>query len=113
MERVDYIVIHSTETQENLKVTESYKTDFHYLIGVYGECWGGKKEPVTEDGVNYIHVGYVGGLDRLEKVKDTRTKKQKQTMWFLMKELLRKHKEAKIIGSNLGFDVEEEYKNIV
>lgn len=112
MEKVDYIVVHSTETQEDLKVTESYKTDFHYLIGIYGECWGGKKEPVIEDGVNYIHVGYVGGLDRLENIKDTRTRKQKQTMWFLMKELTRKYEGVKIIGSP-GFNAEEEYKNIV
>lgn len=113
MEKVDYIVVHSTKTQENLKITESYKTDYNYLIGVHGECWGGKRTPIEEDGLYYIHLAYVGGLDRLEKVKDTRTQKQKQTMWFMMKDLLRKYKDAKVLGDNPGFDAEEEYKNIV
>ena len=117
MEKVEYIVISSTKEREDIRITQTWKNDkYHYLIGFYGECWGGKREPIVdEEGRVCILVAYIGGLDKHGVHKDTRTKKQKQTMWFLMHELLRKYEGAKVINGEIspGFSSEKEYKNIV
>lgn len=115
---VEFIVIHCTETSVNLRITEvdDYR-DYHYIIGFDGECWGGKR---IDDTSETIHICYVGGIDCYGNKKDTRTQKQRQTLWFLLKDLKYKFPEVKIIGHNdieknvscPNFNVKQEYHNI-
>lgn len=137
MRNIVYIVVHCTATKEGKAFTvedvrrwhvqgNGWKDiGYHYLIGLNGECWAGRKEEVIGAHVsgynsNSIGVCYVGGCDANGKAKDTRTQKQKQTLRFLLQELKRKYPKAKIVGhhdlykgkSCPCFDCKSEYANI-
>lgn len=137
MRDIVYIVVHCTATKEGRAFTVEYvrrwhvqgngwkDIGYHYLIGLDGECWGGRKEEVVGAHVsgynaNSIGVCYVGGCDANGKAKDTRTQKQKQTLRFLLQELKRKYPKAKIVGHHdlykgkqcPSFDAKSEYENI-
>ena len=114
MRSIDMIVVHCTATKEgkNFDIDDvrmwhkarGWKdVGYHYVIGLDGQCWGGRKEEVVgahASGYNQHSIGvcYVGGLDENGKPKDTRTQKQKQTMYFLLKELKAKYPKAVIVG---------------
>ena len=51
-------------------------------------------------GYNAISLGvcYEGGLDENGKAADTRTPRQKEALYHLVKELLQRYPEAKVVG---------------
>ena len=137
MRKIDKIIVHCTATREGLKYNvedvrrwhvqgNGWKDiGYHYLIGIDGECWKGRDESVVGahvSGFNKYSIGvcYVGGLDVTGKPKDTRTQKQKQTMYFLLKELKSRYPNAVILGHHdlfngkacPCFDAKLEYNNI-
>lgn len=136
MRTIKKIIIHCTATEEGKAfdvddirrwhtIGNGWKDiGYHYLIGINGECWGGRKEEVIGahckgHNADSIGVCYVGGL-KGGKSEDTRTQKQKQTMLFLLKELIERYPHAKIYGHrdfDKGkqcpcFDAKKEYSNI-
>ena len=135
--RIEYIVVHCTATKEGAKYDVNdvrrwhvqgngwNDIGYHYLIGIDGECWKGRDESIVGahvSGFNKFSIGvcYVGGLDANGKPKDTRTQKQKQTLYWLLKELKERYPLAAIVGHNdlnkgkacPSFEVKKEYNNI-
>lgn len=117
MRKIDLIIIHCTATPEGRHVTvtdvtewhkqKGFKTiGYHYLIGLNGEIWKGRDENEIGahcEGHNATSIGicYVGGLAKDGvTAKDTRTKKQSDTLVKLTKELKAKYTSAVIHGHN-------------
>ncbi|MDR3226041.1 MAG: N-acetylmuramoyl-L-alanine amidase [Prevotellaceae bacterium] len=97
MRKIDKIIIHCTATPEGRKVTVAdvdawhrqrgfAKIGYHYLIGLNGEVWQGRKldeigAHTTGQNANSIGICYVGGLAADGKTaKDTRTAAQKEAL---------------------------------
>ena len=130
------IIVHCTATPEGrIETVQSirnmhkakgwYDIGYHYLIGLNGECWGGRNVNLIGahcegHNSNSIGVCYVGGVDKKMQAKDTRTEKQKDALVALLKDLRKLYPKAKIYGHhdfNKGkscpcFDAKNEYKNI-
>lgn len=137
MRAIKYIVIHCSSTKEgkefniddirkwHVQVNGWRDVGYHYVIGLHGECWSGRKEDeigahVVGYNRNSIGVCYIGGIDENGKPKDTRTQKQKHTMYFLLKELKSRYPNAIILGHHdlfngkacPCFDAKKEYSHI-
>ena len=113
--RTDYIVIHTTATPEGkpftvADITRMHKArgfqtiGYHYLIGLNGEIWPGRV-PDNSVGAHVagynsttLGVSYVGGVDKNNKPKDTRTDGQRAAMLTLIRKLLIKYPKAMILG---------------
>lgn len=116
MRKIDKIIIHCTATPEGRAVTvgevDSWhrqrgfnKIGYHYLIGINGELWPGRR--LEENGAhcagqngNSIGICYVGGLDKQLRPKDTRTDTQKRTLERLVRELKASYPGMAIHGHN-------------
>jgi len=114
MRKISKIIIHCTATKEGqpfavADVAKWHKArgfndiGYHYLIGLKGEVWEGRKEGVvgahTEgQNANSIGICYVGGLDANGKPKDTRTLAQKESLLQLVKELKKRYPQATVHG---------------
>lgn len=132
MRRINEIIIHCTATQEGKDfhredIDKWHKArgwkgiGYHYVITLDGKVEKGRPdEEVGAHATNHnkysIGVVYVGGLDKNDKPKDTRTQTQKEAMWELMRQLLIKYPNANIIGHNEVsskacpcFDVQKEF----
>ena len=138
MREINKIIIHCTATQEGKEVsvdtirkwhTRKGWSDigYHFLIGIDGSVHEGR--PIKRQGAhtrgenrNSIGIAYVGGVEakRNDKgkwvAKDTRTKDQKDNMYFLLCDLLLQYPDATIHGHNEfsskacpSFDVQKEY----
>ena len=114
--RTDAIVVHCTATRANqpynvASIRQMHKArgfkdiGYHYLIGLKGEIWQGRK-PVDSEGAHVKHfndttlgVCYVGGLDNATGApKDTRTPEQIKSLEVIIKRLLKSYPEAVILG---------------
>src|SRR4051812_32777602 len=112
--KVKYIVIHCTATQPNATV-ESIKKywrevkgwkdvpGYHYLIKPNGETVKLLDENKNSYGV-YAHnsecisISYIGGVDKVGKPKDTRTKAQEHAMFDKIVELTERYPGAEVRG---------------
>lgn len=135
MRVINKLIVHCTATPEG-RVTTVADVDlwhrqkgwtgigYHYLIGLNGEIWEGRREALTgahtlKHNADSIGVCYVGGCDSDMKTKDTRTPAQKQSLIKLLTDLKKKYPKAEIKGhrdynstSCPGFDAYQEYRNI-
>lgn len=94
---------------------------YHYVIKLDGEIEIGRdvnKIPASIQGHNRhaIAICYIGGLDADGNPKDTRTDKQKASMYILLERLRNRYPDAKLYGhcdlankSCPCFDVQKEY----
>lgn len=114
MRTINYIVIHSTATRENERLTESMLEESHRALGREG-C--GYHFYVRRDGnvvamcplhragvhaVGYnaysIGIAYEGGLDCNGNPCDTRTERQKYSLQMLISSLLTDYPDAQVCG---------------
>lgn len=132
MRRIDEIIIHCTATVEgqDFKAKDIDKwhrqkgwkcIGYHYVVDLDGTIEKGREESAIGahcKGHNNHSIGivYVGGLNKNEKPEDTRTQKQKEALWSLLRELLCKYPNASIHGHNEFakkdcpcFNVQKEY----
>lgn len=134
MRRIDKIIVHCTATPQGRKVTvrdvdrwhkqRGWKgIGYHYLIGLNGEIWEGRKEwqvGAHVAGFNRYSIGvaYVGGLVN-GKPADTRTPEQKKSLLKIIRELKSRYHGAKVYGHRdfankecPCFDARKEYINL-
>lgn len=149
MRSIKYIVIHCTATKAgahvDLNMVDRWHRNrgwsgigYHYLIELSGKISVGRpeiKQGAHVKGFNKQSIGvvYVGGLDKNNAPKDTRTPGQKSALIYLLRQLKCKYPNAKILGhrdfspdkNKNGiiepfewlkhcpcFDVKNEYKNL-
>ena len=114
MRKIDEIIIHCTATVEgkdyHVKDVDKWHKargwkgiGYHYLITLDGTIEIGRPEDeigahCTGHNKHSIGVCYVGGLDKNEKPKDTRTEAQKEALWEILRRLLIKYPDATIHG---------------
>ena len=148
MGKLTFLVIHCTATPAGREVTSAELRHWHCdPVEKGGRGWkkvgysdmihlnGGVENliPYNEDssvdpweqsngaaGYNSIsrHVVYVGGVDKYGKPQDTRTEAQKASLLKYVKDFMRKHPEATVVGHhdlNPGkacpcFDAKKEYQ---
>ena len=110
------IIIHTTATgwqkpetvdsirEMHVKIRGFRDIGYHYLIGLEGEKWVGRK-PINSVGAHVggfnnrtLGVSYVGGLGPDGKPKDTRTPKQTAALITVLKPLLRLYRNAVVLG---------------
>ena len=136
MRTINYIVIHCTATQPDVKI-ESIKRywkenlkwkspGYHYMIKADGEIVNTLPIDQVSNGVagwnsQIINISYIGGIDKSGNPKDTRTEEQKASILKLLKELKSKFPKAKIQGHRdfpnvhkacPSFDAKKEYSGI-
>lgn len=133
MRKIDKIIIHCSATPENRDIkTETIRSwhvkgrgwsdiGYHFVIELDGSVKNGR--PLHRAGAhtkgensNSIGVCYVGGVDKQNNAKDTRTDAQKESMNKLISSLLDDYPEASVHGHNEfsakacpSFDVRNEY----
>ena len=137
MRKINKIILHCSATPEgrNHDVEDIRRwhlrrgfsdIGYHYLIHIDGRIEKGR--PIEKQGAhcsgqnrNSIGICYVGGMDKdMNKAKDTRTKEQKDSLIYLMHELIYKYnKDMTIHGHNEfankacpSFNVKVEYANL-
>lgn len=114
MRLIKEIIIHCTATVEGKMVRVSdvdiwHKAKgwngigYHYLIGLCGEVWQGRKIEIagahcTGHNQHSIGICYVGGLDKALRPKDTRTPLQTAALQQLIKELKFKYPNVSVHG---------------
>lgn len=132
---VKEIIIHCSATKEGQEFFASdidrwhkaqgwAKIGYHYVIDLDGKVEKGREEwetgaHCTNHNSKSIGICYIGGYDKNGKTKDTRTDKQKASLWKLLIELIKKYPKATIHGHNEFakkecpcFDVKSEYADI-
>lgn len=112
----DAIVIHCTATLagapydvssiRQMHIARGFSDiGYHYLIGLKGEIWEGRK-PLWKEGAHVrgfndttLGVSYVGGLDAVTAAPtDTRTPLQNKSLEAVLRKLLKKYPKAVILG---------------
>ena len=114
MRKISLIVIHCSATRVDRDFTAKDVDTAHRFRGF--SCWGyhyyirksGQIEPMRDEdtvgaharGFNAISLGvcYEGGLDEDGKAADTRTSRQKESLHRLVRELLQRYPDAKVVG---------------
>ena len=114
MRKISLIVIHCSATRADRDFTAKDVDTAHRFRGF--SCWGyhyyirksGQIEPMRDEdtvgaharGFNAISLGvcYEGGLDEDGKAADTRTSHQKESLHRLVRELLQRYPDAKVVG---------------
>ena len=134
---IKQIVIHCAATPEGKEFTARdidrmhrqrgwNQIGYNYVIKLDGTIESGRDVdliPAQVAGHNSDSIGvvYIGGVDRLNRPKDTRTAKQKETLISLLKDLKRLYPTAEILGHRdfpgvakacPCFDAKKEYKSI-
>lgn len=107
MRQINSIILHCSATQEgqNFKASDIDKwhkqqgwncIGYHYVIDLDGKIETGR--PIEQIGAHCkghnsysIGICYIGGVDKKNKEKDTRTEAQKESMYKLVKELMSKY----------------------
>lgn len=135
MRKINEIIVHCTATQEGKDfkakdIDRWHKAQgwkcigYHYVVDLDGTIEKGRPESevgahCTNHNKNSIGVVYVGGLDKNNKPKDTRTEAQKKALLELIIALIIKYPQAKIYGhrdlANKDcpcFDARKEYWNV-
>lgn len=135
MRLINKIIVHCSATREGCNFTASdinrwhkergfAQIGYHYVVLLDGTVQKGRPENLSgAHCVNYnsrsIGICYIGGLDKQNKAKDTRTPAQKLALLHLLTELRAKYPKATIHGHNEFaakdcpcFNAKEEYKFI-
>lgn len=135
MRDIKEIIIHCAATPEGKNFTvkdidvwhkaRGFKgIGYHYVIYLDGSIHAGRPESEIGahcKGYNKTSIGicYIGGIDKMGKPKDTRTKEQKEAFIKLIKDLKSRYPKAKVYNHNKfankacpSFDAEKEYANI-
>jgi len=136
MRKIDKIIIHCAATPEGRDIkTETIRSwhmkgrgwsdiGYHFVIELDGSIRNGR--PVERIGAHVkgynstsIGICYVGGLDKSNNAKDTRTEAQKNSLIELIDSLRAVYKDATIHGHNEfsakacpSFDVQSEYGHL-
>lgn len=137
MRKIDYLVVHCTATPQSTtidsiiqywqKVLGWKNNGYHIVIDTSGKIHRITPLEKIANGVknhnsNSIHIAYIGGVDRNNKPIDNRTYAQKQSLIYILRELLQKFPEAKILGHKdfkgvakdcPCFNAKIEYQNIL
>lgn len=136
MRTINYIVIHCTATQPDVTI-ESIKRywkenlkwknpGYHYMIKADGKIVNTLPIDQVSNGVagwnsQIINISYIGGIDKNNHPKDTRTEDQKRSMVKLLRELKSKFPKAIIQGHRdfpnvhkacPSFDAKKEYAGL-
>lgn len=136
MRTINYIVIHCTATQPDVKI-ESIKRywkenlkwknpGYHYMIKADGKTVNTLPIDQVSNGVagwnsQIINISYIGGIDKSGNPEDTRTEEQKKSIVKLLRELKSKFPKTKIQGHRdfpnvhkacLSFDAKKEYAGL-
>ncbi|BFO68263.1 N-acetylmuramoyl-L-alanine amidase [Chryseobacterium sp. KCF3-3] len=136
MRTINYIVIHCTATQPDVKI-ESIKRywkenlkwknpGYHYMIKSDGKIVNTLPIDQISNGVagwnsQIINISYIGGIDKSGNPKDTRTEEQKKSIVKLLRELKSKFPKTKIQGHRdfpnvhkacPSFDAKKEYAGL-
>ena len=114
MRFINLIVVHCSATRCDRCYTEHDLTTDHLRRGFSGAGYhyyirrnGDIKtlRPMTQPGAHVrgynahsLGICYEGGLDENGKAADTRTPRQKEALHHLVKELLQRYPEAKVVG---------------
>jgi N-acetylmuramoyl-L-alanine amidase len=114
LRNIKYIVIHCTATQPHTSVENIKKywkevrkwgdtPGYHYIIKSDGEVVRLLDEKKNSYGVykhnsECISIGYIGGIDKAGKPKDTRTRAQENAMFDLIVALTEKYPQAQTLG---------------
>lgn len=136
MRTINYIVVHCTATQPNARIEDikrywrenlKWKSPgYHYMIKADGEVVNTLPVDQVSNGVagwnsQIINISYIGGVDKNNQPKDTRTPEQKASILKLLKELKSKFPKAKIQGHRdfpnvhkacPSFDAKKEYSSL-
>ncbi|MGV2452423.1 UNVERIFIED_CONTAM: N-acetylmuramoyl-L-alanine amidase [Ralstonia mannitolilytica] len=136
MRTINFIVVHCTATQPNAKIEDikrywkenlKWKSPgYHYMIKADGEVVNTLPIDQVSNGVagwnsQIINISYIGGVDKNNQPKDTRTPEQKASILKLLKELKSKFPKAKIQGHRdfpnvhkacPSFDAKKEYSSL-
>ena len=114
MRIITLVIIHCSATPQGLRLSfddcrrEHIRRGFsdigyHFYITRNGEIHRGR--PLEKIGAHCqnhnrhsIGICYEGGLDENGKAADTRTPRQKEALHHLVKELLQRYPEAKVVG---------------
>ena len=135
MRKITEIIVHCSATPEGQNFTVEdidhwhkqkgwQGIGYHYVIYLDGSVHKGRNEEVIGAhclGHNAYSIGvcYIGGVDKNNKPKDTRTEAQRQALIELLKSLKAKYPKATIYGhrdfANKAcpcFDATEEYKDL-
>lgn len=138
MRKIDYIVVHCSDSPEGRNdTTEDIRRwhvkgngwsdiGYHFVVELDGTINAGRKEEVVGAHVknfnkNSIGVCYVGGREKnSKKPKDTRTQAQKEALVQLLTLLQHKYPTAKIVGHRdldkskacPSFDAKTEYADL-
>ncbi|MCC3217948.1 N-acetylmuramoyl-L-alanine amidase [Chryseobacterium sp. X308] len=137
MRTINYIVIHCTATQPDVTI-ESIKRyweenlkwknpGYHYMIKADGKIVNTLPIDQVSNGVagwnsQIINISYIGGIDKSNHPKDTRTEDQKKSMVKLLRELKSKFPKATIQGHRdfpnvhkacPSFDAKKEYAGLL
>lgn len=132
MRTIKELILHCTATPEGRNVSVEQVDEkhrlrgfkcigYHFLIGLKGEIQNGR--PIEQIGAhctgrnqNSIGIAYVGGVDRNNKPKDTRTPEQKQALKKLVEDLKKRFPGVTVHGHNEyankacpSFDVKKEF----
>lgn len=112
MRKIKEIIIHCSATKEgqeisNAEIDKWHKArgfkciGYHYVIHLDGSINPGR--PVNEIGAHCtghntysIGICYIGGLDKKDKPKDTRTPEQKIALYKLLNDLLNTYPKAEV-----------------
>ena len=116
MRNINEIILHCSATKEGQDVTieeiDHWHRDrgfracgYHYVIYRDGTVRSGRAlsqvgAHTINHNTNSIGICYIGGLDRNDYPKDTRTDQQKDVMFALCKVLLKQFPKATIHGHN-------------
>ena len=135
MRKIDKIIIHCSATPygrdvraadiDRFHCTQGWSgIGYHYVVRLDGTIEPGRdleSQGAHCRGHNATSIGvcYIGGVDKCNNPKDTRTSEQKSALIALLKELREKYPEATIHGhrefANKDcpcFDAKNEYKDI-
>jgi N-acetylmuramoyl-L-alanine amidase len=112
--KINFIVVHCTATPSNATI-DSIKRywkavrkwndtpGYHYIIEANGKITQLLSDDKNSNGVykhnsECINIAYVGGVDKANEPKDTRTKAQEHAMFDLIVRLTEKYSKAKVMG---------------
>lgn len=132
---INEIIVHCSATQEGKDFTTAdikkwhlargfSDIGYHYVIYRDGSIHDGRNVNIggahcTNHNAHSIGVCYIGGLDKFNNPKDTRTDKQKEAFVSLLTKLKRLYPKATIHGHNEFsskacpcFNAKKEYQNI-
>ena len=90
---IDYISNVHKNRKPPFRYVDGYHCGYNYVIPENGEIQRGRKigritAGATGYNKGYVHICYIGGYDKNNKIKDTRTKAQKHALNILIESII-------------------------